>query len=476
MRKLTLLFFVAVMYVLQPRVSFSQTGYQSNLYMTSSLPDFVYMRKFIDKDTLINGESFNKIRWETLGFGRDISAVTYEYELLDKNGYKLLDSNLNTIHSFRFVKGKQTGTLFYMEKEIFDTTESFPGISHGPKETLVGYKGESRFSSSIFFNEAHSSVETVNDISTRSSMFHLRGEPSELFCELFDNGVVYPENSPSFKRISDRMQYVLYANMDVIKEFNEERGINMPVDSNGFAMVDIIDIEYAGDTTIDGVENNVLRVSFARLDEGKLDEEVAYSNITDERIINTYNHLENMDLYSDSYPLIGGDTNMESFLGYYIDSSLGPGIGVIVNSIFMPYWGNGMVRYYNDFPFPIVTVTSQIPKLTYLKIDGVEYGERMKIPDTVTTNSILKIDNTRNSISVEFRINDDYEIQVEILDMDGNTLAETKRVEYNRGTHTIKIKPEKKLQKGSTSIINLSYMNVIGQFVYEEIKENYIIK
>lgn len=437
------------------------------------MQNYVFKRKYFEKDTLINEKIFKKFRWETLGFVREIIDITYTYEILNEYEYKLLDSALNTVHSIKLISGRQTGVIFYEEQEISDTVFLSLGVNFGSKINYVGYQGSGEFSSAIYFNEDLSQVEYTSNFLLKTFLYYLYGEPIEFFCQLFDRGIVYPDRDPSFKKIGDKLQYVIFADLNYI---DKHISSDVPIYADSMVLVVIVDVEYFGDTIINGKKNNILKSSFARLDEGKIEEELVYTNIDDNKINDTYNQLEYLSYYRDSYPHYGGDADGRIFSAYYTDTTIGIKMGVILNSIFMPYWGNMTAKYYLDFPFPIVNVSTQKTEITYIKVDGVEYGSLTIIPDTVTINEILSIDYIKDKIFVEFRLNDSYNVQIGVEDKDHNTLIETDEVFYEKGKHLIEVDFKAASLKIDTITVVLKYVNVEGQFISEEVRKIYKIQ
>lgn len=456
---------------------------RSNLYWYSYENLSNFKRKFYEHDTLINNENFKKYRWETLGSGRSISKVTFNYEILDDNHYVLLDSNLNTIHSFYFKSGIQYGTLFYKEQEIYDSLFLEISQNFGEKMNYLAYKGKQMPYSGVYFNEEKTNVEYSRDISAEiynaegdsfkinynNSFVHLYGDPIDLFCELFDKGIVYPEKPPSFNIIGDKIQYLFYADIDTHAKLKDS---NIPLKVEPDSLVGIYDVEYIGDTLINGERNFILKQQIARLKEGKVEEEIIYSIINNYQIKDSYNRLEDQAFYKDVYPHFNDGDEIKIFSAYSTDSTLGINLDYVMNSWFMPYWGNMTVKYFIDFPYPIVYVSTQKTVITYVKIDGVEYGERMIIPDSVTTNEILSASYSNGKMFVEFRLNGEYDIYFDILEKKENVTYKRTSDRLSKGIHKKMIDFDNKnydIENVITLVIE--YHTVSGDLQIGEMKE-----
>lgn len=402
--------------------------FQSNLYFKASysneVTDFqsLMIRESI-QDTLIGDQNFKKYSFISFIDWDKEKSFDYYYESFDGEGYKKLDRNHQVIHSFQFKEGKQNGILFGqktdLEMEYVDTRTSYPRDSliptpKTPQKYYSAGKSENHLIISPYFQT--NLMEYENEIYTKLLVDDMYWTVSKNL----DNGLTV---SNAFNnQVGDEIQLVYR------RKWYDEDTDEANYETKQFKNFKIIGIQKEADSTRIQLKINGFNF-LSSIVEQEQDWEITLGD-------NAY-HLDYMKIPVQTY---GQELRIEDKvlkLQTVVEETIGSTKFPLVKSIYSgEYYQPTLVPF---FPMVFYAVGNVEGYISFVKLHGVEYGEKLESSFTTDETSLWAVKTLdQNWIEVRFFVAQDSEIEIEIGQ--NNEMKSVFKKQLKVGEYTEKLK------------------------------------
>jgi hypothetical protein len=344
---------------------------ESNLYLNmflfkGSREYKDYSRRYFEKDTVINSLSFKKYRWETFKKNTQVENVSYEYEYIERSKYILLDEKFIEVHSFNLDRSPQEGRIFYEKGTIVYELIKGYNFPQRKESEFDKYRLRDEEYSYVLFGINNDKVE-MTSIEEKVSLL-LEGESIDMICNILDDRAFDPD-PPSFNVIGDKIQYEVW-NTTVTFAISNDMPTKKTEESYG--VKDLITQEYTGDTIINGKTYSKLYTvikGMRKADEKSLN---SFVNIKDNKLV-LMNEGEEFEIEYSPSSFLTLDSNALIFRGSMNYAFSGKDFAKYISWSATGY--ETLLSFISVFPCPMIEMWGHDNKITYLKVDGVEYGE-----------------------------------------------------------------------------------------------------
>lgn len=404
----------------------------SNIFYTATYKDKVNHNKTVSvrefqKDTIINNLKFKKYKLLTFVDIEKSKNETFYYETFENDNYIKLDKKLNTIHSVNYKENEQNGIIFNKKENIkleyVDTRNSFPRDSLKPNE-----KTPKKFycKENPKINFVLSTDLKINQLEIKDTIYtkQLLGE----------NVLTISNNYQRNNQISNKVNLKIG---DEIQLFYRRRWYNDTTGNAEFENKQFKNLKYVKDSTTEGNKVMIFLTSGYNYLSGNEEQEKLINCI----VKDTAYYLENYAI-----PIENFKTEMKIlhdnsiFLQTVSDKKIGETNFPIVTQYnsSSPY-RNYVLPY---FPFSFVEAGNIEGFISYLKLDGKEYGTksvRTFITDKTNIRTIKQL--TETEVEITFFLFEKSKIEIQISE---NEVAKTLlKKELPKGQYQYKLKTDK---------------------------------
>ena len=417
----------------------------SNIFYTASYKDKVNQNKTISvrefqKDTIINNLMFKKYKLLTFIDIEKSKKETFYYETFENDNYIKLDNKLKPIHSVNYKQIEQTGTIFnkkdYIKLEYVDTRNSFPRDSLQPNEKTP----------KKFYSKENPKIHFV--LSTDLKINQLEIKDTIYTKQLLGENVLTISNN--FKKNKQTSNNVNLTIGDEIQLFYRRRWYNDTTGNAEFENKQFKNLKYIKDSISDGNKVMIFSTSGYNYLSGN-EEQVKLLNCI---VKDTAYYLENYAI-----PIENFKTEMKIlhdnsiFLQTVSDKKIGEtNFPIITQYNSSSPYRNYILPY---FPFSFVEAGNIEGFISYLKLNGKEYGTkrvRTYITDKTNIRTIKQL--SENEVEIAFYLFEKSKIEIQISENE-NTKTILKK-ELPKGEHTYKLKTDKLKVKNYYNI-NFNY-------------------
>ncbi|ELY2018537.1 hypothetical protein SL053_002466 [Flavobacterium psychrophilum] len=417
----------------------------SNIFYTASYKDKVNQNKTISvrefqKDTIINNLKFKKYKLLTFIDIEKSKKETFYYETFENDNYIKLDNKLKPIHSVNYKQIEQTGTIFNKKENIkleyVDTRNSFPRDSLQPNEKTPK-KFYSKENPKIHF--VLSTDLKINQLEIKDTIYtkQLLGE----------NVLTISNNFEKNKQTSNKVNLTIG---DEIQLFYRRRWYNDTTGNAEFENKQFKNLKYIKDSISDGNKVMIFSTSGYNYLSGNEEQEKLLNCI----VKDTAYYLENYAI-----PIENFKTEMKIlhdnsiFLQTVSDKKIGEtNFPIITQYNSSSPYKNYVLPY---FPFSFVEAGNIEGFISYLKLNGKEYGTksvRTYITDKTNIRTIKHL--SENEVEIAFYLFEKSKIEIQISE---NENAKTiLKKELPKGEHKYKLKTDKLKAKNYYNI-NFNY-------------------
>jgi hypothetical protein len=417
----------------------------SNIFKNALYKDSINTNKSISvreflKDTIIDKLKFKKYKLLTfVDIEKDKKETNY-FETFENDNYIKLDDRLRIIHSVNYKLKEQNGTLFYIKQKInleyVDTRNSYPRDSLVPDEKTP----------KKFYNKQNPKTNFV--LSTDLKINQLEIQDTIYTKQLLGENIL--TISDNFRKNNTTSNKVTLSLGDELQLFYRRRYYNETTGNVEFENKQFKNLKYIDNRTIEGNKVMVFSTSGYNFLSGSEEQE------------STINCIVKDSSYAfESYniPIQNFKTEMKilSDNSIFLQSVSNKKIGETNFPIVTQYFSNSPYRYYilPYFPFSFVEAGNIEGFISYLKLNGKEYGtksERTYITDKTNIRTIRQL--SKNEIEINFFLIEDSKIDITIAYEDNIDLL--LQTELLKGEHSFKLKTTKLKPKVSYGI-NFNY-------------------
>jgi hypothetical protein len=422
----------------------------SNVFYTATYKDKVNQNKTISvreflNDTIVNNLKFKKYKVLTFVDIQKSKKETFYYETFENDNYIKLDNKLNTIHSVNYRQNEQTGTIFNKKENIkleyVDTRNSFPRDSLQPNEKTP----------KKFYSKENPEINFV--LSTDLKINQLEIKDTIYTKQLLGENVLTISNN--FKKNNQISNKVNLTIGDEIQLFYRRRWYNDTTGNAEFENKQFKNLKYIKDSISDGNKVMVFLMSGYNYLSGNEEQEKLLNCI----VRDTEYYLENYAI-----PIENFKTEMKILPdnSIFLQAVSNKKIGKTNFPIITQYNSSSPYRNYvlPYFPFSFVEAGNIEGYISYLKLNGKEYGAksvRTYITDKTNIRTIKQL--SENEVEIVFFLFEKSKIEIQISE---NENAKTIfKKELSNGEHKYNLKTEKLKPKNYYNI-NFSYETKVG--------------
>jgi hypothetical protein len=397
------------------------------------------------QDTIIENRQFHKFKSEDFVDYSEIEKTETFYESFFNGNYKLLNKNLETIHSIDYtMTSEQTAILFGDEVKIslefIDTKRSYP------RDSLIANDKTPR----KYFKSDNSEIYAliIPDLKTlavsRNGQFYTK----QLFGDNYND---ISEGIKNNLRVNNRFDI---QQGDEIQLFYRRKWYN---DSTGIAEYEdkqFKNIKYVGDTIIDGNKSLKLQIEgYNYLSGSKDGPEEFLMQVSDSGYYYGNQFIPFKDYKTELKIIEQNGQKGFSLQGISRDTINGFSYQKIVQATPDPY------RYFilPFFPMPFVEFGNVQGIITYSKIKGIEKGTKRERTYKTNENNIRDIYSVSDrKVEIEIYFLDKFDTEIEIKDYKTDKVIGSLKVKSKKGINSIIIKTEK-LEKGKSYSVQINY-------------------
>lgn len=417
----------------------------SNIFYTATYKEKVNQNKTISvreyqKDTIINNLKFKKHKLLTFIDIEKSKKETLYYETFENENYIKLDNKLNIIHSVNYEQNEQIGTIFNKKENIkleyVDTRNSFPRDSLKPNERTP----------KKFFSIENPKTNFV--LSTDLKINQLEIKDTIYTKQLIgENVLTISNNFQKNNQISNKVNLTIG---DEIQLFYRRRWYDDKTGNAEFENKQFKNLKYIKDSINNGNKVMIFLTSGYNYLSGNEEQEKLLNCI----VKDTTYYLENYAI-----PIENFTTKMKILQdnSIFLQTVSYKKIGETNFPIITQYNSSSPYRNYvlPYFPFSFVEAGNIEGFISYLKLNGKEYGTksvRTYITDKTNIRTIKQL--SENEVEIAFFLFEKSKIEVQISE-NGNVKTIFKK-ELPKGNHRYILKTDKLKAKNYYNI-NFTY-------------------
>lgn len=415
----------------------------SNIFINAIYKNKINTNKSISvreqlKDTIINKLKFKKYKMITFTDFEKQKSVSYYFESFDHENYIKLDNKLNTIHAVSYNKFEQIGMLFNNKEtiklEYVDTRNSYPRDSLIPNNRTP----------KKFYSTKNHGINFI--LSTDLKVNQVEIEDTIYTKQLLgENVLTISNNFQKNRQISNKVNLLIG---DEIQLFYRRRWYNDTTGNVEFENKQFKNLKYIKDSISNGNKVMVFKTNGYNYLSG---------NEEQERVLNCF--VQDTAYVLENYPI--PIQNFKTELKILEDNSIflqavsDKKIGETPFPIITQYYSNSPYRNFilPFFPFSYVEVGNIEGYISYLKLNGKEYGvksERTYITDKTNIRSIKEL--SEYEIEIVFYVFEKAKIEIQLSDEANENVKSIFNEELPKGEYKYVLKTEKLKSK--------SYYNV----------------
>lgn len=421
--------------ILASKICFSQDNRielaNSNIFYTASYKNKINTNKSISvreflKDTTIDQLKFKKYKLTTFRDFEKQKSVSFYYETFENDKYVKLDNKLNAIHSVHYKQIQQTGIIFNKKEtiklEYVDTRNSFP------KDSLIPNERTPKKFYSVKNPEMNFILSTdlrVNQVEMKDTIYtkQLLGE----------NILTISNNFSKNRQISNKVNLTIG---DEIQLFYRRRWYNDTTGNVEFQNKQFKNLKYIKDSISNGNKIMVFLTNGYNYLSG---------NEEQERTLNCI--VKDSAYYLENYPIPIQNFKTEMKIlednSIFLQSVSEKKIGEVNFPIVTQYNSTSPYRNYvlPFFPFSYVEAGNVEGYISYLKLNGKEYGnknERTYITDKTNIRSIKEL--SKNEIEIVFYLFENSKVEIQISDEGNENTKSIFNQKLNKGEHKYNLK------------------------------------
>ena len=417
----------------------------SNIFYTASYKDKVNKNKSISireiqKDTVINYLKFKKYKLSTFENIEKSKKETFYYETFEDENYIKLDDKLNIIHSVNYKQNEQSGIIFNKKEKIkleyVDTRNSIPRDSLKQNEKTP----------KKFYSVENPKINFVLSTDLKINQLEIK---DTIYTKQFiaDNVLTISNNFQNSKKVSNKVNLNIG---DEIQLFYRRKWYNDTTGNAEFENKQFKNFKYIKDSISEGNKVMVFLTNGYNYLSGNEEQEKFLNCIVKD---NSY-YLENYPI-----PIENFKTEMKIlednsiFLQTVSDKKIGEtNFQIITQFNSSSQYRNYVLPY---FPFSFVEAGNIEGFISYLKLNGIEYGAksvRNFKTDETNIRTIKQI--SENEVEIAFFLIEKSKIEIQISESDNSKPVFKK--ELSKGEYKYRIKTEK-LKTKIYYNVNLNY-------------------
>lgn len=417
----------------------------SNIFYTASYKDKVNRNRTISvrefqKDTIINNLKFKKYKLLTFVDIEKSKKETFYYETFENDNYIKLDNKLKTIHSVNYKRNEQTGTIFNKKENIkleyVDTRNSFPRDSLQPNEKTPK-KFYSKENPKINF--VLSTDLKINQLEIKDTIYtkQLLGE----------NVLTISNNFHKNNQISNKANLTIG---DEIQLFYRRRWYNDTTGNAEFENKQFKNLKYIKDSISDGNKVIIFLTSGYNYLSGNEEQEKLLNCIVKDTVYYLENYAIPIENFKTEMKILHDNS---IFLQTVSDKKIGEtNFPIITQYNSSSPYRNYVLPY---FPFSFVEAGNIEGFISYLKLNGKEYGTksiRTYITDKTNIRTIKQL--SENEVEIAFFLFEKSKIEIQISE--NENAKNILKKELPEGEHKYKLKTDKLKAKNYYNI-NFTY-------------------